>query len=34
MVGKLIQLDGVNNMRKRTKTLKLAKRMIRYKDVD
>lgn len=30
MVGKLIQLDGANNMRKRTKTLKLAWRMIRY----
>ena len=30
MVGKLIQLDGVNNMRKRTKTLKLARRMIGY----
>ena len=30
MVGKLIQLDGVNNMRKRTETLKLARRMIRY----
>ena len=30
MVGKLIQLDGVNNMRERTKTLKLARRMISY----
>ena len=30
MVGKLIQLDGANNMIKRTKTLKLAWRMIRY----
>ena len=30
MVGKLIQLDGVNNMIKRTKTLKLARRMIIY----
>ena len=30
MVGKLIQLDGVNNMRERTKTLKLARRMIGY----
>ena len=30
MVGKVIQLDGVNNMIKRTKTLKLARRVIRY----
>ena len=30
MVGKLIQLDGANNMIKRTKTLKIARRMIKY----